>query len=240
MESLKRRESIIIVLSIIVVVIGVFNVIKDDSNDYNKGVDSYPIGRLWVLGNANNDDFINQNDVDYINNILSEGVINYREHIMCDANYDGNIDSGDIKQVQDLIAGTANKMWYINVDKKICSFNITTDKYILTIHPSPTEEVILLNPELIVASDDYVTQTCYSQFRDIIPSNFSTVGDMFDPDIEAIIKTYNKYGSLIVVLGTADYFAPTLESQVEPFDIQVVRLPSWESGIVAPGILTLG
>jgi len=239
-ESLKRRESIIIVLSIIVVVIGVFNVIKDDSNDYNKGVDSYPIGRLWVLGNANNDDFINQNDVDYINNILSEGVINYREHIMCDANYDGNIDSGDIKQVQDLIAGTANKMWYINVDKKICSFNITTDKYILTIHPSPTEEVILLNPELIVASDDYVTQTCYSQFRDIIPSNFSTVGDMFDPDIEAIIKTYNKYGSLIVVLGTADYFAPTLESQVEPFDIQVVRLPSWESGIVAPGILTLG
>ncbi|MFZ3135231.1 ABC transporter substrate-binding protein [Methanothrix sp.] len=240
MKSLKKFASIIIALSIVVVVIGVSNAVKNDSNEYNKGVDSYPTGRLWVLGNANNDDFINQNDVDYINKVISEGTINNREHIMCDANYDGNINSDDIKQVQGLIDGTANKMWYVNVDKKICSFNSTLDKNILTIHPSPTEEIILLNPELIVASDDYVTQTGYTQFRDIIPRNFPTVGDMFDPDIEAIVEIYDKYGSLIVVLGTADYFAPTLESQVESFDIQVVRLPSWESGIVAPGILTLG
>jgi len=240
-KSLKKFASVIIVLSIVVVVIGVSNAVKSDSNDYNKGIDSYPTGRLWVLGNANNDDFVNQNDIDYINKVISEGAMNYREHIMCDANYDRNIDYDDIKQVQDLIEGTANKMWYVNVDKKICSFNSTLlEKNILTIHPSPTEEVILLNPELIVASDDYVTQTGYSQFRDIIPRDFPSVGDMFDPDIEAIIETYDRYGSLIVVLGTADYFAPTLESQIESFDIQVVRLPSWESGIVAPGILTLG
>lgn len=240
MKTPKRLLSFIIVLIIAVIVIGVFTAVKNGSNDYTKGIDSYPTGRLWVLGNANNDDYINQDDVDYINKVILEGCLNYSESIMCDANYDENIDSDDIKQVQDLVAGTANKMWYINVDKKICSFNSTTEKNILTIHPSPTEEVILLNPELIVASDDYVTQTGYSQFRDIIPSNFPSVGDMFDPNIEAIIKTYDKYGSLIVVLGTADYFAPTLESQVDPFEIQVVRLPSWESGIVAPGILTLG
>lgn len=91
MKSLKKFASIIIALSIVVVVIGVSNAVKNDSNEYNKGVDSYPTGRLWVLGNANNDDFINQNDVDYINKVISEGTINNREHIMCDANYDGNI-----------------------------------------------------------------------------------------------------------------------------------------------------
>ena len=227
-------------LIIVAVAIGVYTVVKNGSNDHKKGIDSYPTGRLWVLGNANNDDYINQDDVDYINKVILEGSVNYSEYIMCDANYDGNIDSDDVKQVQDLIAGTADKMWYVNVDKKICSFDTTKGKKVLTIHPSPTEEVILLNPDLIVASDDYVTQTGYSQFRDVIPSNFTSVGDMFNPDIEAIIEVYDKYGSLIVVLGTADYFAPTLESQVEPFDIQVVRLPSWESGIVAPGVLTLG
>jgi iron complex transport system substrate-binding protein len=239
LKTPKRLLSVIIVLIIAVVVIGVFTAVKNGSND-KKGIDSYPTGRLWVLGNANNDDYINQDDVDYISKVILEGSINYGEDLMCDANYDGKIDSDDVKQVQDLIAGSADKVWYVNVDKKIRSFNCTTEKNILTIHPSPTEEVILLNTNLIVASDDYVTQTGYSQFRDIIPSNFPSVGDMFDPDIEAIIKTYDKYGSLIVVLGTADYFAPTLESQVESFDIQVVRLPSWESGMVAPGILTLG
>lgn len=231
---------VLVIVSLMIMLLSWSGSGVDTSSNYKKGIDSYPTGRLWVLGNANNDDYINQDDVDYISKVILEGSVNYSEYIMCDANYDGNIDSNDVKQVQNLIAGIADKMWYVNVDKKICCFNSTTEKNILTIHPSPTEEVILLNPNLIVASDDYVTKTGYSQFRDIIPSNLPSVGDMFNPDVEAIIETYRKYGSLIVVLGTADYFAPTLESQVEPFDIQVVRLPSWESGIVAPGILTLG
>jgi ABC-type Fe3+-hydroxamate transport system substrate-binding protein len=239
----KKIVAYIIVAVIVVAAIGVYigvYVVNNSSSDDNKYVDSYPTGRLWVLGNANNDDYINQSDVDYINNIILGGSVNYKDHFMCDTNYDRKIDSDDVKQVQALIGGTADKMWYINVDKKICSFNNTAEKNVLTIHPSPTEEVILLNSDLIVASDDYVTKTGYSQFKDQIPSDLPSVGDMFDPDIEAIIEIYNTYGSLIVFLGTADYFTPTLESQVEPYGIQVVRLPSWENGMVPQGILTLG
>ena len=229
----------IIIAVIVVAAIGVY-IVNNSSIDDNKYVDSYPIGRLWVLGNANNDDYINQSDVDYINNILSRGSINYKDCFMCDANYDGKIDSDDVNQVQALIAGTADKIWYVNVDKKIKSFDSTTKKNVLTIYQASTEEVILLNPHLIVASDDTTTKTGYPMFRDVVSSTLPSVGDTNDPDIEAILKIYKTYGSLIVFTGTADYFNPTLESQVEPFGIQVVRLPSWEHGFVPNGILTLG
>ena len=236
----RKIVAFVIVALIVVAGIGVYLVIKNGSSDDNKYVDSYPTGRLWVLGNANNDDYINQSDVDYINNIISRGSIKYKDYFMCDANYDRTIDSDDVKQVLALIAGTADKIWYVNVDKKICGFDSTTEKNVLTIYQACTEEVILLNSHPIVASDDTTTKTGYSMFRDVIPSNLPSVGNTFDPDIETILEIYKTYGSLIVFTGTADYFTPTLESQVEPFGIQVVRLPSWEQGLVPKGILTLG
>jgi ABC-type Fe3+-hydroxamate transport system substrate-binding protein len=231
----------VIVAAIVVAAwgIGVYT-INNSSSDDNKYVDSYPTGRLWVLGNANNDDYINQDDVDYINNIISRGSTKYKDYFMCDANYDGKIDSDDVKHVRALIAGTADKIWYVNVDKKICTFDSTAEKNVLTIYQACTEEVILINSHLIVASDDTTTQTSYPMFRDVVPSNLPSVGDTFDPDIEAILEIYKTYGSLIVFTGTADYFDPTLESQLEPFGIQVVRLPSWEQGLIPNGILTLG
>jgi ABC-type Fe3+-hydroxamate transport system substrate-binding protein len=235
----KNMVVYIIVAVLVVAAIGVYT-LSNSSSDNNKYVDSYPTGRLWVLGNANNDDYIDQSDVDYINNIISRGSINYKDYFMCDANNDGKIDSDDVKQVQALIAGTADKIWYVNVDKKIKSFDNTKKKNVLPIYQASTEEVILLNSHLIVASDDTTTKTMYPMFRDVIPSNLPSVGDTNDPDIEAILKIYKTYGSLIIFTGTADYFNPKLESQVEPFGIQVVRLPSWEHGLVPNGILTLG
>jgi iron complex transport system substrate-binding protein len=61
----------VIVVLIVVAGIGVYLVINNGSSDGSEYFDSYPTGRLWVLGNANNDDYINQNDVEYINNIIS-------------------------------------------------------------------------------------------------------------------------------------------------------------------------
>ena len=188
----KNIVAYIITAVIVVAAIGVYAV-NNSSSDDNKYIDSYPTGRLWVLGNANNDDYINQSDVDYINNIISRGSINYKDCFMCDANYDGKIDSGDVKQVLALIAGTADKIWYVNVDKKISSFDSTTEKNVLTIYQACTEEVILLNSDLIVASDDTTTKTGYPMFRDVVPSNLPSVGDTNDPDIEAIIEIYNTY-----------------------------------------------
>jgi len=237
---MSKKIVVYIILAVIVVAaIGVY-VVKNSSSDDNKYVDTYPTGRLWVLGNANNDDYINQSDVDYINNIISRDSVKYKDYFMCDANYDGKIDSADLKQVQALMAGTADKIWYVNVDKKICSFDNTKEKNVLTIHPSPTEVAILLNSSLIVASDDTVTKTYYPMFKDVIPSDLPSVGDTYNSDVEAIVEIYKTHGSLIVFLGTSDYFTPTLESQVEPFGIQVVRLPSWEKGMVPQGILTFG
>jgi len=61
--------------------------------------------RLWVYGNANEDDYLDSKDITYI-----EGIINgkNKETQLADANVDGVVDSKDIDKVKEIIYANAN------------------------------------------------------------------------------------------------------------------------------------
>lgn len=72
--------------------------------------------RCWVYGNANMDDTIDENDIEYLELIIS----GEREETMyADANYDGKIDEADIQQVRDLINFTGGQRWYTMDDGNV-------------------------------------------------------------------------------------------------------------------------
>lgn len=71
-------------------------------------------GRLWVYGNANEDDFINNADVVYLEGIISG---KNKETQLADANADGVIDQKDVDQLKAMINATAKtKMTVYYVD----------------------------------------------------------------------------------------------------------------------------
>ena len=57
--------------------------------------------RLWVYGNANQDDRIDSADVDYIRNVVKGSASGT---ILCDANCDGKVDSADADYVSRMIS----------------------------------------------------------------------------------------------------------------------------------------
>ncbi len=61
--------------------------------------------RLWVYGNANEDDRIDSDDVTYLQNVLGGTE---RPTPLCDANLDGRIDSSDISYLKRIIAAQEN------------------------------------------------------------------------------------------------------------------------------------
>ncbi len=63
----------------------------------------------WVYGNANMDNYVNADDITYIQLIIDgkKAATKY-----ADANFDGVIDSKDIQQVQDIIDGKGVKRYY--------------------------------------------------------------------------------------------------------------------------------
>ena len=57
----------------------------------------YPM--LMILGNADWDDNIGDDDIAYIEGLIKNGY-NYSDEFMCDANYDGLIDEKDVEMVK--------------------------------------------------------------------------------------------------------------------------------------------
>lgn len=229
---------ILVILALIIVVTGIVIVIVPV--DPNDEITCYPDCRLWVLGNANNDDYIDENDILYVNNLLySDNTYQYCDEYMSDANYDGLINEDDIAYIQGLINGTENNLWYVNVDLEISHFVRAPTINVVPIHTPMMEMMVVINQSMIVASDDTVTDKYYKQFRDVIPDDFPSVGSPWSIDAERVADLYNIYGDLVIVCGTSDYYSPELESQVEPLGIQVIRLPSWENGNVVHGLITL-
>jgi len=80
---------------------------------------------LHILGNANEDDIIDELDVAYV-----EGVINatISRNDLCDANYDGSIDASDVEYIKQIINGTENKLMLIDGSDSVVSFDLPIEK----------------------------------------------------------------------------------------------------------------
>ncbi|MBR4503398.1 MAG: hypothetical protein IKP20_00180 [Candidatus Methanomethylophilaceae archaeon] len=99
-------------------------------------------GRLPILGNANNDDYINDDDVKYIQDIIDGKVTgsvvvsvldSYDgktiNRSLADANADGAVDSKDLELVKKMVKREHGiKINYINVDNVLstCNYPLTT------------------------------------------------------------------------------------------------------------------
>lgn len=99
----------------IVVIVGIIAAVvvsgDDDDKDESK---STATGRLLVYGNANNDDYLNDEDVSVIKDIVSSGSWNKKANPLADANCDGKVDSSDVSYLQNLLDGKSSRMYYID------------------------------------------------------------------------------------------------------------------------------
>ncbi len=99
----KTIVAIIAVACIVVAAAAALMLLNDNGDNHKDDVVS-PTGRLVVYGNANNDDFLDKKDVDYINDIISGKISwNQKNNKYADANLDGKIDGKDVEIVQKII-----------------------------------------------------------------------------------------------------------------------------------------
>ncbi|MCQ2070088.1 MAG: hypothetical protein MJZ68_03045 [archaeon] len=103
----------IAVVGIVVVagVVGVFTLGNDSE-------DPEPIGstdsmRLYIFGNANNDDYLDNKDVKVLEQIIADGTWDKSQAPYADANQDGKITQDDVDVVKKMINKEPCKMYYI-------------------------------------------------------------------------------------------------------------------------------
>lgn len=108
----------IIVVAILVVAGGAIAVIYSN----NSGTDNKPSVasdiRLVVYGNANGDDYLDNNDLTYLQNVLDG---KNEENKFCDTNCDGKTNQEDVEYLKAILAGTASEIYYENLNGNIAS-----------------------------------------------------------------------------------------------------------------------
>ena len=127
----RKTIAIIGVVAAVIVAAAAFLILGNEGDDTGSDVlaDSYPTN-LMIMGNANLDDYLDERDVMYIQNLVSKGDVDYSKHYMADANGDGKITSDDIDYLKRVLAGDWDEIRYVhylNADFKMAEFDMSVD-----------------------------------------------------------------------------------------------------------------
>ncbi len=255
MREYNMNNKIIAIAVVIVVVIAgagayaLFSGGDDGHENPNIVYGHYPTN-LMVLGNANLDNYLDDRDAEYIENLLGT-EFNYGNEYFCDANYDGVIDETDVDYVRQMIAGDWDYIrycHYLNANFEIVTFDMSVnDRHLITLICPPLDNVLLLNPDLLVGTDMCPIQGKYlpqyggvlNNIEDRNDIQLVNVGVASDPNLELISQASADNGGRMILVCGDDSFGPGMEEVLAGSGVQVVRIPTWEYGGTLPGLLTL-
>jgi hypothetical protein len=142
--------------------------------------------RLWVYGNANEDDKIDNNDVTALENMVKGSV---KKTQLADANADGKIDDNDVDYLKKILAATESTkldVYYIDNYFKIAKVSWPV-KTIATSYCSGlyTAEVTGLTPKLAMVDN---TISTYWAKLNSYAEKAANFGDTETPNYELMIK----------------------------------------------------
>jgi iron complex transport system substrate-binding protein len=172
---------------------------------------------LTVFGNANLDDLVDAEDIEYLKGILN-GTRAATE--FADANYDGKVDEADIDQVQAIINRTEDVLSFKETSGRIVSLKMPVEKVSL-LTPEHSEGMRWLKAQDMVVG---VTQKWERDRPEYFPelSKKPIVGSFFEPNYEAIIDQ----GSDLVFTWSSwtSPGAEEMQEKLDPAGVAVVGL----------------
>lgn len=236
----KKVYAVILVIVLVVAAAGAYFAFSSSDDSYRS---SNTDGRLAVLGNADENDYLDSKDIDVINDMIENGKYSQ----MADANNDGVVNDADAKMVQEIIdlkkynegkADSEKKSMtvnYISVDNKVLSAEIPVLKIVILNSQRSLSLAIAINAgDNIVALNDYIytywDENLFKNYKDL-----PTVGDRKEPSLEEILKT----DADTIYAGSETKYGVNIQGNTLG-DKQVLRLVTYEDGRLADGALMLG
>lgn len=186
---MNKRITIAIILSIIiissVVIAGcTLNWFAQTEPEEKEPTEVSPIGlTLEIFGNANLDDKIDADDVEYIQAIIAGSA---EETQFADATHDGAIDESDVQQVNAIINGDASYITLLDGNGELLTVSLPVNRMIVE-YLSNAEIVRVLKLEDKVVGVDYAVDQLKSFYFPENGDSIVNVGTMNSPDYEAVL-----------------------------------------------------
>ena len=167
---MDNKILIAIAVAAVVVVAGVAAVVLV-GNGSNNSTENPVDCKLRVLGNANNDNYLDDKDVELIQKIADHGAWDRKTYPLADANNDGIIDDSDVSLVKKFIAGSSATMYYLDWNNAVSSVQYPLGNVLGSSYGIYTEFSTGLDMGIILGIYDKFT---YMANGDIGPSDLDT------------------------------------------------------------------
>ena len=188
---------------------------------------------LDIFGNANLDDTIDEDDIEYVAGII-KGTNEATE--LADANYDGLIDEDDIAQIEQIILGEEKELTIRDSVGRIITVNMPINKVIAFNREQVETMRSIKATDTIVGVGKYVIEDEF--LADFV--DYPNVGSMADPNYETLLKLDPE-----IVFLYATFYATQCEAiqdklnDLDP-DITVIRIDLFKPESYADETNTLG
>ena len=140
-----NTKQIVAIVAVIVVVVGgtVAAVIASTGNHESSKLDK--VGRVHIYGNADNNDYLNNDDLNMIKDI-ADGKRNWNKtgNPYADANYDGKVDQADVELVQKFINKESATMYFLSAEGEVDKISYPLQRSVAATHLYSIDACIVL------------------------------------------------------------------------------------------------
>ncbi|HPW74151.1 MAG TPA: ABC transporter substrate-binding protein, partial [Methanothrix sp.] len=138
---------------------------------------------LHIFGNANLDDDINDQDLEYLERVI-EGT--KEPTWLSDADNNGKIDESDISLVKSIISGVPSEITIVDSDNKTVTVKQPLERLVIYNHQcAEILQLLGLEERVVGVRDTFAEQP--NRFPRL--SKYQSIGSIGEPDLEAVLKT---------------------------------------------------
>ncbi|MBW2635916.1 MAG: ABC transporter substrate-binding protein [Deltaproteobacteria bacterium] len=185
---------------------------------------------LGIFGNANEDDTIDMQDVEYTERIVL-GLDDQTQ--LTDAKYDNEINILDVTQIELTILGREKELTILDSLNRIVTVNKPVER-VIALGNYRTEGVKIIGASDKIVGIDTTLESSPHYFSELLDRPF--VGSWMEPDHEAIISLYPD----IVITSANPKRISQLEEKLKPAGITVIGLDFYRTSLVKSEVGKLG
>ncbi len=220
-----------IAIASILVVSGLGLVLLSQESDGYRSTD-FP-ERLMIFGNANNDDYLDEDDITTLEKIIA-GELDAEDHPLADANQDGVIDQKDIDMVRKMIDREPMEIYYLNAHGDVKSVQ----------YPVGDVAVVgtgIMGAVMSIGADEKVAARSFGATYDR-----TLIGDLYDVPIisdslfRADVELVSNIDGITAILTQESTRYVQNADVFENAGIDVIRIAATDGLDTIGGILTLG
>ena len=186
MTFVDKKGAVVIVLVVVILATAVYISFDGESHEkgnkdyladalnamYEDGDQGYP-ARLLILGNADLDDDLGEDDLEIVRHVAGLEEYDYVANFMCDDNYDGLIDSDDVELLEQMIAKDADGhytyndvVYYVDCDFMVSKYHMDWPLHTSNILTQTLQMLMILDIDSIIALDDRCANSDVSRSPD--------------------------------------------------------------------------